>query len=233
MNLTFKTFFPQDVNALFVDQSMDFILPADAVGLSAEQKDFLSQELKLAPEKVFTMRQVHGNKILNITSANLPQQAPIPEADGMVTNVKNIILTMRTADCLPVFLYDPKKRCIGLVHAGWKGSAEKIVVKGIESLTQNFGSHAGDILVAFGPSIRKCCYDVSEDFQKIFPAEVLRVNDRLCLNLAEVNKAQLLGVGVKEENIFDSKECTVCNLSFFSYRRDDDRSGRHLSLMML
>ncbi|MCB9772462.1 MAG: peptidoglycan editing factor PgeF [Candidatus Omnitrophica bacterium] len=229
----FKNFFPQDVTALFVDRRVDFILPVDAVGLSAQQKEFLLQELKLMPEKVFTMRQVHGNKILNIASSDLPQQGSIPDADGMVTNVKGAVLTMRTADCLPVFLCDPKKRCIGLVHAGWKGSRERIVVKGIESLTKNFGSHAGDILVAFGPSIRKCCYEVSEDFQKIFPAEVSRVNDRLCLNLAEANKTQLLGTGVKEENIFDSKECTVCNLKYFSYRRDDERSGRHLSLMVL
>lgn len=229
----FKKIFPSNVSAVFTDTTADFTLPLGAAGLSGPQKDFLRHALNINPPKVYTMRQVHGNRVLTIEAKDIPQNSNIPEADAMVTNVAGIVLSVRTADCLPVFLYDPEKKCVGLVHAGWKGSALKIVSETVKVMSRTFESDPKDILAAFGPSIRECCYEVGNEFTATFPGEVMRRQDKLCLDLPLVNKKQLLTAGVKETNIFDSAACTVCAKGFFSYRRDQEKAGRHLSLMTM
>ncbi|MCC6759270.1 MAG: peptidoglycan editing factor PgeF [Candidatus Omnitrophica bacterium] len=221
------------MSAFFSDTTADFTLPLGAAGLSGPQKDFLRNALSINPPKVYTMRQVHGNRVLVIGAKDIPQNSNIPEADAMVTNVPGIVLSVRTADCLPVFLYDPHSKCIGLVHAGWKGSALKIVSETVKVLSRTFESDPKDILAAFGPSIRECCYEVGEEFAKTFPGEVFQRKNTMCLNLPLVNRNQLLNSGVKDENIFESGECTVCTKGFYSFRRDQEKAGRHLSLMTM
>lgn len=229
----FKTFFPGEFQSFFSDAKVDFILSAEAHGFSVYQKNALWTTYQVMPEKVFTMRQVHGHRVLTITLDDIPQTGEIPDADAMITNVPGVFLSMRTADCLPVFLCDPKKKCIGLVHAGWKGSAQKIVEKAVAALVKTYGSQPRDILAAFGPAIRECCYDVGQEFQETFPDEVKLRHGQLCFDNPLANKNQLLSVGVKEENILDSGICTVCGAGYFSFRRDKEKSGRHLSLMAL
>ncbi len=229
----FEIFPPSQVKAVFTDKTCDFILPPEAVGLSDIQKEFLVKEHHLAPEKVFTIRQVHGDKIVSIGANNFPQQGVLPEADGVVTNVPGIVLSIRTADCVPIFLYDPKKKCIGLAHAGWKSSAQSITQKTVETLVQNYGSAPADILAALGPAIGRCCYQVGEEFEKIFPDEIFYISNNRFLDLPLVNKNQLLKAGVKSENIFECDVCTVCGQDFFSFRRDKEKAGRHLSLMRI
>ena len=229
----FKDFFPPEVEPFFVDRTMDFVLPPEAKGISSQQKSFLSEKFKLDTDKVFTIRQVHDKKILFIVRDDVPQRGPILEADGVVTNVPGIVLAVRTADCLPIFLFDPKKKCIGLVHAGWRGSSEKIIVAAIHMMREKYGAHATDLLVALGPAIRSCCYEVGEEFKDVFPHEVAQHKGKLHLDMALVNKHQLMAQGVKAAHIFDSQKCTVCDTNFFSYRRDKEKSGRHLSLFVL
>ncbi len=228
-----ENFFPREVKAVFTDITCDFILPADAQGLSDGQKEFLKKTYQLHAEKVFTIRQVHGDKVLTVTENDLPQQSILPEADGVVTNVPRIVLSIRTADCVPIFLYDPHNKCIGLAHAGWKSSAQSIAHKTVETLMQNYGSAPSDILAALGPAIGRCCYQVGEEFETIFPDEISYISNNRFLDLPLVNKKQLLKAGVKPENIFDSPVCTVCGQDFFSFRRDKEQAGRHLSWMRI
>ncbi len=229
----FENFFPLEVKAVFTDTTCDFILPPNAQGLSGGQKEFLKKTYQVDAEKVFTIRQVHGDKVLTVTQNDLPQQAILPEADGVVTNVSGIVLSIRTADCVPIFLYDPNKKCIGLAHAGWKSSAQSIAKKTVETLVQNYGSAPADILAALGPAIGRCCYQVGEEFEKIFPDEISYISDNRFLDLPLVNKNQLLKAGVKSKNIFESAACTVCGQDFFSFRRDKEKAGRHLSWMRI
>ncbi len=227
----FENYFPSQVEAVFTDRMCDFILPPQAQGLLLEQKEFLRRTYQIVPEKIFTIRQVHGDKVLIVGQNDLPQQGLLPEADGAVTNVQGIVLSVRTADCLPVFLYDPKKKSIALVHAGWKSSALGIVKKALEALAQNYGSVASDVLAAFGPAIGRCCYEVGQEFEKIFPDEIFYRNSRRYLDLPLVNKNQMFSLGVKPENILSNVSCTACGKEFFSYRRDKEKAGRHLSLL--
>ncbi len=229
----FENFLSLQVKAVFTDTTCDFILPADAQGLSDGQKEFLKKTYQISAEKVFTIRQVHGDKVLTVTHKDFPQQGTLPEADGVVTNVAGIVLSIRTADCVPVFLWDPNKKCIGLAHAGWKSSAQSIARKTVETLVQNYGSAPSDILAALGPSIGRCCYQVGEEFEKTFPDEISYISNNRFLDLPLVNKNQLLKAGVKPENIFEPAACTVCGQDFFSFRRDKEKAGRHLSWMRI
>ena len=129
--------------------------------------------------------------------------------------------------------YDKKEKCVGLVHAGWRGSQKGIIVNAIKIMGKNWRTRPENLLVALGPAIRSCCYKVGEEFKKYFPREILRRNGSFFLDLIEVNKRQLASCGVKPEKIYDAGICTCCHPEFFSYRREKDKAGRHLSLMML
>ena len=100
-------------------------------------------------------------------------------------------------------------------------------------MREKYGAHATDPLVALGPAIRSCCYEVGEEFKDVFPHEVAMHKGKLHLDMALANKHQLMAQGVKAANIYDSQKCTVCDSKYFSYRRDKEKSGRHLSLFVL
>lgn len=105
-------FFPDGVKVVFTDATENFALGPQAMGFSLEQKQVLRQKYQIDAERVFTIRQVHGNTILTVGAQDLPQQGSIPQADGIVTNVPGIILSVRTADCLPVFCMIPRENVL-------------------------------------------------------------------------------------------------------------------------
>lgn len=114
-----------------------------------------------------TLRQIHSDLIHRVSE--------IPEGpltgDGMVTNVPGILLGILTADCLPVILVDPKRRAIGVFHAGWRGTAKRIVEKGVGEMHRWFGTDPGDLRAAIGPGIRECCYTVGPEVRTAFEAQ--------------------------------------------------------------
>jgi YfiH family protein len=230
----FDNFFPPQVQTLFSEKSVNCALPENPPFVSEAQKACFSAE-GFSWKKIVNIRQVHGNRVIVVTKENvsaLGTQMPV-EADGAVTDLPGVVLAVRTADCLPVFLFDEKKKCVGLVHAGWRGTQKNIVAEALKALKERSGSEPEGIRAALGPSIGPCCYRVGEEFKKIFPGETRETPGGLLLDLAAVNKGQLLRQGVKEENIFLSPACTCCDGRFFSYRRQKEAAGRHISLMML
>jgi YfiH family protein len=124
------------------------------------------------------MRQVHSSVIHKIgeahisqTQADLGHARPALAGDGLITNCPGIVLSVRFADCVPILLVDPVKRAVGAFHAGWRGTLARIVEKGVGEFRRNFGSDAADLKAAIGPSIHRCCYEVSEDFRDKFRAQ--------------------------------------------------------------
>jgi YfiH family protein len=91
--------------------------------------------------------------------------------DGLITNTPGILLAVLTADCLPVILVDPRNRAVGVFHAGWRGTARRIVEKGIGEMRRAFGTRARDVLAALGPGIRGCCYQVGPELKEIFESQ--------------------------------------------------------------
>lgn len=166
---------------------------------------------------------VNGNAV-GIVS-NQQSGKIIKKTDGLITADKNLFLTITVADCLPVFVYDPKKEIIGLVHAGWRNLAGNILEKTIEKMSENFGSLPKDILVGIGPGISQCHFEVKEDvlkkFKHYFKNALIKRDDRVFLDLKKIAKIQLINSGIKEENIEISPECTFClPEKYFSFRRD-------------
>lgn len=134
---------------------------------------------------------------------------------------------------MPVFIFDSRRRAIGLAHAGWKGTAKRIAVKTAQKMQEKYASQFSDLKIVFGPSIRECCYQVGPEFRDYFPAHVQERGGFLYLDLIGANRDQLLQEGLGQANILDSGICTCCRKDYFSFRRDGISTGRMISLMML
>jgi len=185
--------------------------------------------------------QVHGKDVYiaeNDNTIDWLEMDGNTEADALFTDRPNVVLTVLTADCVPILLYDPCRRVIGAVHAGWRGSRENIAGLCIDKMVCRYGSSPTDIIVAIGPSIRQCCYEVDyETAQNFFSfSDCIQKHGsrKYMLNLKKINQVQLKRAGVPISNITDSGICTACeNRRFFSYRGEKECTGRFASCIML
>lgn len=160
------------------------------------------------------------------------------ETDGVFTNEKNTLLMTFYADCTPVYFYDSVKQVCGMVHSGWKGTALKIAVKGLQFMIEDFGSSIEDISVVLGPSAGKCCYEVDdlvynafsnhEDcFKSTRPGHYL-------MDLKQIVVKDLVQFGLNIHQIEVSPDCTLCQREeYFSYRKENGNTGRMAAFMML
>ena len=161
----------------------------------------------------------------------------IENTDALITNQVNVMLSILTADCVPILLFDAQNKVIAAVHAGWKGTQKEIVKKTVEKMQEVFDSHPKNILASIAPSIGKCCYEVDWNVAKNF----LKVENaytqnktKYMLDLPHINKTQLLNAGLKEEHIELSNVCTACEVQdYFSYRKEGGCSGRFMSMIGL
>jgi hypothetical protein len=126
-------------------------------------------------QSLVTLRQIHSDLIHRITET--PKNNIPLAGDGMVTNFPGILLGVLTADCLPVILIDRKRRAVGAFHAGWRGTAKRIVQKGVGEMHRWFGSDPRDLKAAIGPGIRGCCYEVGPEVRSTFEAQFTYGNE--------------------------------------------------------
>lgn len=207
-------------------------------GVIENRKKFLAQ-VGIDPSGLICLDQVHGSRIVRMDKFDrgkgaLSQANEIPNCDGAYTLDAQTPIAVFTADCLSLFFYEPNKNVIGIAHAGWRGSFERIASKMVKALVKDCGANPREMIVAFGPCIRECCYQVGEELAEYFPNSVDKRKGAFYLDLFRENKSQLLSEGVKEKNIFDSGICTACeNKNFFSYRFEKENAGRMMSLVML
>jgi YfiH family protein len=153
--------------------------------------------------------------------------------DAFITKEKNVALSVFVADCLPIFIFDKVKNIIAVVHAGWKGTKASIAKKTIFVMQQAFESEPKDLVALLGPSIRRCCYGVGEEFKEYFKRGIYQKKDKLYLDVVEINYLQLKEVGILDSNIFDAGICTCCqNDKFFSFRKEKDSCGRPANASM-
>lgn len=184
-------------------------------------------------------KQVHGNQIRYVKEEDrgkgaLSYDTALPDTDALITDKRGLPLAIFTADCPCIFLYDPTTPAIGLIHAGWRSTQENITTKTIQLMQERFNMQAKDLYVGFGPAIRGCCYEVDRELRRLFSSDLIERNSHYYLDLARINKKQVLDLGVRDINIFDSKTCTSCrNQGFFSYRREGKACGRMMSVVML
>ena len=119
---------------------------------------------------LITLRQIHSDIIRHIESPDLADKEP-PTGDGMITATPGLLLAIQTADCLPVVVVDTKRRAVGLFHAGWRGTVQRIVEKGVGEMVRRFGSRPRDLRAAIGPGIQGCCYEVGEEVRTRFESQ--------------------------------------------------------------
>jgi len=120
-----------------------------------------------------TAKQVHSAVIHHITSV---PESPLT-GDGLITNLPGVVLTVRTADCIPVLIADRKRKAVGAFHAGWRGTFARIVEKGIGEMRAKFESEPKDLVAAIGPGVHRCCYEVDEDFKPRWAAQFAYVDE--------------------------------------------------------
>ena len=192
---------------------------------------------------VAILRQVHSDRVFTASEALL---ADPPQGDGWVTNEPELLVAIQTADCLPVLLVDPEQRVVAVVHAGWRGTIQRIAAKAVHRMQTDFGSRPSNCLAVVGPAIRKCCYEVGNEVVEAFTTEfersasffsetpgdkATRANSQ-CVDLAEACRDQLLDAGMAVEKIFTDGPCTACERGlFFSYRADGSGGGRMMSVI--
>ena len=164
------------------------------------------------------------------------------DVDGLLTNKKDITLSLGYADCTPLFLYDPVKKVIGNIHSGWKGTLQRIGQKAVYKMIKEYGCNSSDILCFIGPCIKKCHFEVEKDVKEMFYNEFLytgeikdiieKKNNKYYIDTTLINKLILQEAGLSEENIVDSKICTACNSTIMhSFRVDKELAGRNTAII--
>lgn len=219
---------------------LDFFGPAVTVAFSGRQfgldrrEDFL-RDLAIHPENLVLLKQVHSANLV-LVSAEQREYSNCP-ADGMLTRTPGLALGILTADCVPIYFWDSQKKAVGIAHAGWRGVYQGIAGKMVQAFRQNFLSRPEDIRVAFGPAIRKCCYQVGSEFEDFFPEFFVKQpgpEGKGFMDLIAAIGRDLAAEGIAANSVHDSGLCTAClSDRFFSYRRERETSERILSVISL
>lgn len=215
----------------------------DDLGAVRENYHILCTELGMAEDRLVFSRQVHGDDVRVVTQLDAGKGLLRPvdyEADGLITNVPGLPLVIFTADCIPILLYDPVKRAIGAVHAGWRGTALGIVEKVVEKMENTYGCKPEHILAAIGPGICQSCFETDGDVpnamkealgQEATPY-IQPKESKFHVDLKGINALWLRRAGVEQISV--STDCTHCRPDFYwSHRRVGNSRGSQASLIQL
>ncbi|MFC1767147.1 peptidoglycan editing factor PgeF [Candidatus Margulisiibacteriota bacterium] len=201
--------------------------------------------MNIDPGSAVMAEQVHGANIRVVDKEDLGSgtlRSPIKSCDALITNKTHIPLVIRTADCIPLFILDPVKRAIALVHIGWKGGTLKIAEKTLKRMIEAFDISPSNCIIVAGPHIRRDCYEVDskvigplkESFKDHEKYIIPKDNGHWYLDLLALNIGQMKELGVKESNIHHGSYCTHCKTDmFYSYRKEGGKAGRIFSVIML
>ncbi len=191
--------------------------------------------------------QTHTDKIYTISSdffllSLAERKAALEGVDALISNAKNIIMGISTADCIPVIVYDPVHHAAAAIHAGWKGTRLMIVSKTLQEMQKVYGTNPSDCTAAIGPGISQDSFEVGQEVVDAFVEAGFEMDDYVIMkkkphiDLKALNKYQLTSTGVKDNNIIVSDIDTFTDVDYFSARREqhgDIKCGRILSGFML
>jgi hypothetical protein len=179
-----------------------------------------------------------------------PEGKAVLEGDGLITALPGVMLGVGTADCVPVLIADVGNKVVAAFHAGWRGTAQRIVEQGVNTMHLDYGSQPQDLVAAIGPSIGPCCYSVGDEvrdqFKSNFPYanELFRTTNhpesptkKIHLDLWKANQQQLLDAGLNKTQITVVGQCTACSrdahaaMRYFSHRAEHGNAGRMLNVI--
>jgi polyphenol oxidase len=196
--------------------------------------------LRLEPVPLQTLSQIHSDRV-HIIDEIPDSWHDRPRADALATRLRGVAIAVQVADCFPIILADRTGEAIAAIHAGWRGTVERIAAKTVASMENHLGVSPGDLLAAIGPGIRPCCFEVGHEvsvrFDEAFRGFPLHSPNpsnpsRMLLDLPAALRHQLIEAGVPAGQIRDLALCTMCNRAdFFSYRGEGPRSGRLMAVV--
>ena len=207
-------------------------------------RERLCAALEITSNRLVFPKQTHTATVKIITESFLiaseeGKKNYLLDTDALITNLSGVCIAVKTADCVPVLLFDPRRKVIAAIHAGWRGTVQKIVGETISQMIQEFGSVPEDLIAVIGPSISPEVYEVGAEVYSQFnapfynPTIPYQPNKRL-LDLWKANQEQLLDSGIPVNQIEVAQICTLSDPErFFSARRDGAKTGRMGSGIML
>lgn len=216
----------------------------------SKNREILAASFYMDTDRFIIPHQTHGTKVLTIDKAFFELDHPsaietLYGVDATISIENDIFLCVTSADCVPILLFDKRNKVIAAIHAGWRGTVGRIVAKTIKEMERNFQSSPQDMVAGIGPSICVEHYEVGEDVIDCFRSEGFDLSDeslfqkntsstKMHVDLKEINRRELLSLGVKEDNIEKSPLCTFEREDiFFSARRQTVHSGRMLTGIMM
>ncbi|REJ75932.1 MAG: peptidoglycan editing factor PgeF [Acidobacteria bacterium] len=184
--------------------------------------------------RLSTVWQIHGDTVKTVRSSEDASQTE-DRADALVSEMKGLLVGVKTADCVPVLIADPESGAFSAVHAGWRGTLQRIVEKAVQGLATEFGSNPGDLVAAIGPAAGGECYEVGPEVVEQFASEFSRSEEyfsetnggHALVDLHLANQDQLVGMGLDRDKISTAPFCTMERTDlFFSYRKEKGKLGK-------
>lgn len=202
----------------------------DREELVSQNKNLVAAASSFDSRCLILLDQMQKDQVLLLKEPVMPLPSPL-EYDALITDSPNTYLGIQTADCLPIFIADQKKKVIAAVHAGRQGTALQITKKVLKRMEEAFACNSKNLLIAMGPSIGSCCYEIDE---RVFhpewkPFSTLRGSGKWMVDLAQINIAQMKRERIEEEQIFWVNLCTRCHSDLFFSYRGEGQTGRQLS----
>ncbi len=203
----------------------------------------LARAFDMQPHLMLTVKQVHGTDILLVNDQN-PDLSHFQgvECDAIITDQPGIMIGVLVADCYPVLIFDPRKKVAAVVHVGWKGAAAGLLAKTVQAMAANFESRPEQLVAAVGPGIGAHKYEVDRPVRDAFRqgagnwervAKEVELG-KWHLDLQKACQLQLEEAGLDSGQVNVVEQCTCCHRElFFSYRRDEGKTGRQLGFVLL
>lgn len=211
--------------------SLNLGLSTDDPDVAANRKLFFDAA-GIDESRIASAHQVHGNKVY---VAEMPGRQE--GYDAVITNKPGIIAGVTIADCTPVLIYDKVNHAVAAVHAGWRGTAGKIVTEALSAMQKNFGTSGENCYACIGTCISFAAFEVGEEVAKEFDAAFVRFDNekqKYFVDLKAANLKQLMEFGIPSSQIEISEKCTMLNNGeYFSYRKEKGQTGRMLALIGL
>lgn len=201
-----------------------------------KNRTLLARAAGLEPGQFVVAEQVHSATVAVVTAANAGKgmfdaASAIAQTDALITQTPGLCLVAKSADCVPVLLYDPENHAVAAIHSGWKGTMQCIAAKTVTAMKENFGTRPSALIAGIGPSNGPCCYEVGDDVvdtvAKVFDSnrpflKYQPSKKKFHLDLWKTNEFILLEAGVNRKNIEIAALCTQCNPQwFYSARRKE------------
>ncbi len=204
-------------------------------------KENAAKVLNLEKGQVATINQTHSDAVFVHNAEGMTSNAD-EGFDAHITNNSGIAIGVVTADCVPVLIIDKAKRVVAAVHAGWRGTAKRIVQKTVKKMSDSFGSKPENMIAGIGPSIGQCCYEVDEkvigpmkkEFNYLNRFSIQKKENKWHIDLQLINREQLIETGLMQDNINMVNLCTSCHSDlFYSYRKDGAGTGRMMAVVVI